>query len=98
MFEQFLEAYVEAILFTENCLRHEIECYKDEIVQDCRNFWGTYHDYIDCNARQAGHDFWLTRNRHGAGFWDGDWPVHSAKILTDASHQFGPMSLIELLL
>lgn len=22
---------------------------------------------------QAGHDFWLTRNGHGAGFWDGDW-------------------------
>jgi len=21
----------------------------------------------------AGHDFWLTRERHGAGFWDGDW-------------------------
>lgn len=24
---------------------------------------GTPEDY-------AGHDFWLTRNRHGAGFWD----------------------------
>jgi hypothetical protein len=22
------------------------------------------------NAEQAGHDFWLTRNGHGAGFWD----------------------------
>lgn len=22
---------------------------------------------------QAGHDFWLTRNGHGAGFWDGDY-------------------------
>ena len=21
-------------------------------------------------AEQAGHDFWLTRNGHGAGFWD----------------------------
>lgn len=21
-------------------------------------------------ASAAGHDFWLTRNRHGAGFWD----------------------------
>ena len=25
---------------------------------------------------QAGHDFWLTRCGHGAGFWDGDWPVN----------------------
>jgi hypothetical protein len=22
------------------------------------------------NANHAGHDFWLTRNGHGAGFWD----------------------------
>lgn len=22
----------------------------------------------------AGHNFWLTRNGHGAGFWDGGWP------------------------
>jgi hypothetical protein len=21
-------------------------------------------------AARAGHDFWLTRNGHGAGFWD----------------------------
>src|SRR5574337_1074336 len=21
-------------------------------------------------SESAGHDFWLTRNRHGAGFWD----------------------------
>lgn len=27
------------------------------------------------NAAAAGHDFWLTRNGHGAGFWDGDWPI-----------------------
>jgi len=25
---------------------------------------------------QAGHDFWLTIAGHGAGFWDGDWPIN----------------------
>lgn len=37
---------------------------------------------------QAGHDFWLTRNRHGAGFWDrglGD----VGDRLTQAAHKFG---------
>lgn len=24
------------------------------------------------NLERAGHDFWLTRNGHGAGFWDRD--------------------------
>jgi hypothetical protein len=25
---------------------------------------------------RVGHDLWLTRNGHGAGFWDGDYPEH----------------------
>jgi hypothetical protein len=27
----------------------------------------------ECEGSQLGHDFWLTRNGHGAGFWDGDY-------------------------
>jgi hypothetical protein len=39
---------------------------------------------------RAGHDFWLTRNGHGAGFWDGDWePEATAERLTDAAHAYG---------
>jgi hypothetical protein len=39
---------------------------------------------------RAGHDFWLTRNGHGAGFWDGDWqPKSLGKTLTDAAHAYG---------
>lgn len=41
----------------------------------------------------AGHDFWLTRNGHGAGFWDGDWPEPQATRLTDAAHAFGECHL-----
>ena len=26
----------------------------------------------DMDEEQIGHDFWLTRNHHGAGFWDRD--------------------------
>lgn len=37
---------------------------------------------------RAGHDFWLTRCGHGAGFWDGDWPVYG-DLLTKASQTFG---------
>lgn len=41
---------------------------------------------------QMGHDFWLTRNRHGAGFWDrglGDL----GKELTDYCHHLGEVNL-----
>lgn len=41
----------------------------------------------------AGHDFWLTRVGHGAGFWDGDWEsdAHNGLDgpLTKAAKAFG---------
>lgn len=40
-----------------------------------------------------GHDFWLTRNGHGAGFWDGDYPEEMGEHLTEASHAYGEVNL-----
>ena len=41
---------------------------------------------------QIGHDFWLTRNGHGAGFWDrGD--AKALTDLTELSAQFGSVDL-----
>lgn len=40
----------------------------------------------------AGHDFWLTRCGHGAGFWDGDWPVNG-DALTEACKAYGNVAL-----
>lgn len=42
---------------------------------------------------RAGHDFWLTRNGHGCGFWDGDWPEPMAEALTQAAKAFGECDL-----
>jgi len=42
---------------------------------------------------RAGHDFWLTRNGHGAGFWDGDWPEPMADALKKAAKAFGECNL-----
>ena len=39
------------------------------------------------------HDFWLTRNRHGAGFWDGDYPDPLGEELTELSHGYGEADL-----
>jgi len=54
-----------------------------KMAADCARFQEQFGDLIDSapdvsnaysNREMAGHDFWLTRNGHGAGFWDGDWP------------------------
>jgi hypothetical protein len=42
---------------------------------------------------QAGHDFWLTRNGHGCGYWDGDYTEPSATTLAEVSKAFGTYDL-----
>ena len=79
------------------------------MIADCKAFQETNSDDIDngwsgigsCNFReQAGYDFWLTRNGHGAGFWDGDWEFNenengqqAGERLTEACKTFGEFSL-----
>lgn len=41
----------------------------------------------------AGRDFWLTRNDHGAGFWDGDLPDDVGEELTAAARDAGERDL-----
>ena len=44
-------------------------------------------------AEQVGHDFWLTRNHHGAGVWDRGLPEELGKRLTDAMQAYGEVDL-----
>lgn len=46
-------------------------------------------EYVLENDAHVCYDFWLTRNSHGAGFWDGDYPKEIGKALTDLSKEFG---------
>ena len=43
---------------------------------------------FDVDDSRHGHDFWLTRNRHGAGFWDRGYGTLGAR-LTDACRPYG---------
>jgi len=66
---------------------------------DCASF---YNDPANQEAlalwddSQAGHDFWLTRNGHGAGFWDrftGGEEEKAGEHLTKASKPYGSCDL-----
>ena len=49
---------------------------------------------------QAGHDFWLTRNGHGVGFWDRPECYGGQDIadrLSDAAHKFGEVHVYTVL-
>lgn len=75
---------------------------RKEMIADAKDFQKRFGHLIesaepktvDYNKwERAGHDFWLTRNGHGAGFWDGDWPEPQATELTNAAHSYGECSL-----
>lgn len=52
----------------------------------CGEFAWTFSEWTSEEEYRAGMDLWLTRNRHGAGFWDGDWPEPFASEATEWSH------------
>lgn len=59
----------------------------EALVRQAEGVWG------DSLWRRAGHDLWLTRNGHGAGFWDGDWPEALGEQLTEIAHGLGERHL-----
>ncbi len=64
-----------------------------ELEQTAREFIYQNWELIKENLDRAGHDFWLTRQGAGAGFWDGDWPEAAGKRLTESSKTFGETTL-----
>lgn len=66
---------------------------KKQMVADCEAFCEEAGELIEPDMKRAGHDFWLTRNRHGAGFWDGDWEPPADKQLTEMAHAYGSFDL-----
>lgn len=64
----------------------------DNFLEMITPYFKFFDNRIDVSAKQMGHDFSLTRNGHGAGFWDrgtgalGDW-------LTRCAQSFGTSSL-----
>jgi len=61
---------------------------------DCMLFRVKYaQDLKEWSAEQAGHDFWLTRNRHGTGFWDRGKGAAGER-LTQAAHTYRELTPI----
>ena len=67
-----------------------------KMAKDCDDFRDYVEeaglDFGELDDEQAGHDFWLTRNHHGSGFWDRGLGELGDK-LSDAAHSFGDVYL-----
>ena len=74
---------------------------RETLTKDAHSFYES--NVADLRASgldmaRAGHDLWLTRNRHGAGYWDeksrGKLADAALDRLTDAAHAEGEASLV----
>jgi len=102
-FASFFQAYLECALWssvdgsdTPMDQDYGIGDISEETLKalesEAKKFWLASEPFgAQKNPAQAGHDFWLTRNGHGAGFWDGDWEEGDA--LTAISEKFGGCTL-----
>ena len=84
MVRDFIDAYIETMLWAETDMDTDepLEANfgvddispeaMEHITKDCTDFYESFNSLWD-DDEGAGHDFWLTRNGHGAGFWDGDY-------------------------
>ncbi len=68
------------------------------IREDCESFIRSQNAALQTYVGEfswdyAGHDFFLTRNGHGAGFWDREWKpgrlLDACNELTGAAHVYG---------
>jgi hypothetical protein len=107
-FKLLVDNYVEALVWSAcgglgATLANIIDHARAEIVASVAKFLstvtpgGTVEEVLDSvsqhGPRQAGHDLAMTRNGHGVGFWDGDWPKPQAQWLTDACETVGQQDI-----
>lgn len=94
--QEIESAFIDALLFTlpdtKGNLSPELAT---RIFNDCNHFLSeasAVGEGDHCTGR-LGHDFLMTRNGHGCGFWDGDWDEPSATLLTEIAEKFGPLEV-----
>ena len=104
--QRMFEAYIDCALWSSSCSPEEIPLDEDYGIEDIAvssllELREEVHDFLEANWEdlkrhgtwdQCGHDFWLTRNGHGAGFWDrGTGPVGDR--LSEAARVYGEVDL-----
>ena len=97
-FEEFLKGYMVCALWSSTDdsgepfdKNYEVANFsqetKNEMRAECQNFF-TVNLHLMTEAKgdfsQHGHDFWLSRNGHGAGFFDRDNGIIGDKLQSNA--------------
>lgn len=66
----------------------------ETLEADAVDFFNAHQDILEpYDKSRAGQDFWLTRNGHGAGFWDGGYSSPEYQTLTMDAKAYGSCDL-----
>lgn len=104
--DEFTAAYIEALLFASTDestpqggepldSNYDVSDFMPDelakIIRDCKRFQDeNAADLVEYPTARAGHDFFLTRCGHGAGFWENDFGTEAqCEHLTAACKAFG---------
>ncbi len=105
--DELVSAYIECALWTsvdDNEQPLDVEYDEEDLTKRCKaEMRKDCKDFLDLveqegltesleSPGQTGHDFWLTRNGHGAGFWDRGLGEVGDK-LTEIAKKFGSCDL-----
>lgn len=106
--DAFTEAYIECALWSSSDTTEEGEEIRLDdgehelaeetmaaMVEDCRQFQESNAELLERagSPAQNGHDFWLTRCGHGAGFWDRGYSDGIGDLLSDICREIGNVDL-----
>lgn len=96
--DQFTQDYLIAAewLLDEEEDRWKIKGWSPEAIEEARKDCVRFQEenaadlakYANKTGYSGGNDFWLTRNGHGAGYWDRDLGEVGDR-LTKAAHRYG---------
>lgn len=93
-FDLFYDAYVECACWVQELDSMPIEA-EFQTLSDCMEFMTqARHLMFNLDLAQCGHDFYLTRNGHGAGFWDRGYEKSVGDELSRIARSFGEDNLI----
>ena len=103
--DSFTEAYIDCLLWSEtdehgNPLEDSYDVWDiapqalREIIDDCQDFQEAQAEHLaELDDSDCGHDFCLTRNGHGAGFWDRGYGALGEKLSME-SRVYGSQGLM----
>lgn len=97
----YVKSYIEAAVWADLPEDDEEQTFEfidlkslTQSKSDCDTFIQLAgNDLAKLDLNSIAHDFWLTRNHHGAGFWDGDYEKGLGERLTKLSHTFKELTV-----